>query len=166
MGSFFGIVICETALDRIYNRLQPRQPENRLPLSIAGAFLLPLSVLLYGWSASFHLPVPVLLLAVGLLGLSNFLAVVPLLAYVIDAFGLYAASALTAVLVTRCLMGTFLPLATQPLVERLGLGWGFTVLAGLCLGMAPIPVLVLRFGGAWRRASEFTKGPDGSSPEA
>ena len=151
-------------------------PEGRLPLVIAGAFLLPFTVLLYGWTPQLHWPAWVLLLAVvvccprlhlqqvllsypkptsrryntpdqpakipflQIQGYSIVVAMVPALTYVTDSFGLFSASAITAVLVTRCLAGTFLPLITAPLTGRIGYGWGFTVLAGGSLALALIPV--------------------------
>lgn len=92
-----------------------------------------------------------------LLGFTLLLTVIPLSAYVVDAFGLYSASAMTGIIVTRCLMGTFLPLTTAPLVEHFGWGWGFTCLGGVSLCLAPIPVLVQVYGEKWRQRSEFTK---------
>lgn len=64
---------------------------------------------------------------------------------------------MTAVLITRCLMGTFLPLVTAPLSEAIGYGWAFTVLAAVCLVLAPIPLMVLRYGEKWRQKSVYTK---------
>lgn len=63
-----------------------------------------------------------------------------MMTYVTDGFGLFSASAITAVLITRCLAGTFLPLVTEPLTEKVGYGWGFAILAGGCLLLSPIPV--------------------------
>lgn len=163
LGSIAGIVVCNTCIDRIYKALQSRakdgkaQPEHRLPLVIVGAFCLPLVVILYGWIAQAHLPVWLLLLSVALLGFCLVVGTIPMIAYVVDAFGLYSASAMTAVLIARCLMGTFLPLATAPLTKRLGYGWGFAVLAGVCLGIAPVPAVIMRYGGRWRQRSEYTK---------
>jgi hypothetical protein len=96
-------------------------------------------------------------ISVGMLGLTLILAFLPLMAYVVDAFGLYSASAMTGVIVTRCLMGTFLPLTAAPLVDHLGYGWGFMVLSGVSLCLAPIPVLVMWFGLRWRQRSKYTK---------
>lgn len=162
VGSVLGLVITNTLLDKIYVRLADpvtgkSAPENRLPLIIVGAFALPCSVVLYGWTAELHLPVAVLLLAVVLLGFCVLLGIVPVMAYVVDAFNLYAASATTAVLITRCLMGTFLPLVTEPLTDAIGYGLGFTVLAGACLVLAPVPLLIMRYGAKWRQRSEYTR---------
>lgn len=156
------MVICNVFLDRIYIRLRSKhkgvgQPEYRLPLIIFGSILFPVAVALYGWSTELRLHVSVLLVAVVLLGCFLLLSFLPLMAYVVDAFGIYSASSVTAVIVTRCLMGTFLPLATEPLIERFGYGWGFTVLASVSVAMIPIPVAVFKYGYKWRQLSEYTK---------
>jgi MFS family permease len=133
------------------------KPEFRLPLSIVGAFALPLAVAAYGWAAELRMPLLVLLFAVCAMGTALMLAMIPVMAYVVDAFGLYSASAMTGIIVTRCLMSTFLPLATVPLVDLFGFGWGFSVFAVFSLLMAPIPVIMLRYGGHWRRLSRYTR---------
>jgi hypothetical protein len=120
------------------------------------AFGLPLIVAIYGIVPDQHWPVWLLLLAVMLLGFVFSLGMITLMTYIVDAFGLYSASAMTAILITRCLMGTFLPLVTAPLTETLGYGLGFLVLAAASLALAPIPVLVLRYGSYWRRWSTYT----------
>ncbi|KAF2028541.1 MFS general substrate transporter [Setomelanomma holmii] len=162
IGSFLAVFVCNFGLDRIYIKLRGSEntkgkPEYRLPLSIVGAFALPLSITGYGWVAQYHLPIPLLLASVALLGFTLLLTVIPLSAYVVDACGLYSASAMTGVIVTRCLAGTFLPLSTDPLVDRFGFGWGFTCLGALSMSLAIIPVLILRYGEKWRQRSEFTR---------
>lgn len=161
LGSFIGVIVCNLSLDRIYITLRNSngsgQPEYRLPLSIIGAFTLPLSVVAYGWIAQLQLPAPLLLLSVAMLGFTLLLTMIPLSAYVVDACGLYSASAMTGVIVTRCLMGTFLPLTASPLVQNLGYGWGFTCLGAASLVLAPIPTTLMRYGQAWRRSCEFTR---------
>jgi MFS family permease len=162
IGSCVGIVVCNLTLDRIYMKLRTVNngiglPEHRMPLTIVSVFMLPLAVLLFGWTAENHWPVEVLLLSVGLLGFFLLLCMVPLMAYVVDAFGIYSASALTAVLVSRCLMSTFLPLIVAPLTGKFGYGWGFVVFAAMCFAVAPVPLLVMRYGYKWRQRSIYTK---------
>ncbi len=154
--------MCNFSLDRIYVRLRrgsggTGKPEYHLPLSIMGAFSLPFSVAAYGWAAQWQLPLPFLYVTLVVLGFTLLLAFLPVNAYVVDACGVYSASAMTGVIVTRCLMGTFLPLATGPLVQSLGYGIGFSVIGALCLCSAAIPVLVLIYGGKWRQHSGYTQ---------
>ena len=156
------MVICNRCLDRIYIRMRfthkgVGKPEFRLPLAIVGAFALPLTVATYGWAAELQMPLLFLLFSVCAMGTALMLAMIPVMAYVVDAFGLFSASAMTGVIVTRCLMGTFLPLTTAPLVDKLGYGWGFTVLAGFSLLLAPIPILMFRYGAHWRKFSKYSR---------
>lgn len=101
-----------------------------------------------------------MLICVLVLGFTMLMGAIPVMSYIVDAFGLHSASALTATLTLRCLVGTFLPLATDPLVERLGYAFAFLILAGLCLAVAPIPVVVMRCGGKWRQKSQHSKDLD------
>lgn len=89
---------------------------------------------------------------------ATLLVMIPLSAYVVDACGVYSASAMTGVIVTRCLMGTFLPLGEGPLTDTFGYGWGMTFFGLLSLSLAPIPVLVMRYGEKWRKGSEVMQG--------
>ena len=161
-GSAFSMVICNLFLDRIYIKLRKShkgvgQPEFRLPLVIIGSITMPIVVVLYGWSAELHAPLPVMLLTLGMLGSTLMLAFVPWFVYIADAFGIYSASATTGLIVTRCLMGTFMPLATQPLIRSLGYGYGFMAVAGVSVALAPIPILILRYGAKWRQRSVYTR---------
>lgn len=162
MGSFISTLICHATLDPIYVRLRAHfkgvdRPEFRLPLILVGSLTLPLAVAWYGWVAQMRLPVPVMLGSVVLIGITMILGFIPLMAYVVDAFGTYSASAITSVIVSRCVVATFLPMTTTPLIDGLGHGWGLTMLAALCLFVSPIPFLVWRYGYQWRQLSEYTR---------
>ena len=164
-GATCGIVVCNTFIDRIYVTLgktsgRTAAPEFRLPFAIGGAALLPAVVALYGWAPYAHWPVSVLLLAVALLGFAIIMIMVPLSSYIVDAFGLYSASAMTIILIARCLGGTLLPLAIPPLTGALGLGYGFLVLAMVYLTTIPLPAAVMRYGSRWRQNSVYTRHHD------
>jgi len=159
-----SIVLCETYLDRIYVKLKDAnggkgQPEYRLPLVIVGAFTLPLTFAAYGWIAELRLALPLLLVSVGAMGFTLLIAVLPVMAYVVDAFGLYSASALTSVIVIRCLCGTFLPLMSGPSIDAFGYGWGLSLFSAGALCMAPIPVVIFRYGPRLRQLSSYTRDP-------
>lgn len=162
VGSTLGVAIINTLLDRIYVRLRDTndgvgQPEYRLPLVVVGATVFPLTIVMYGWAAQYQLHISVLLLSVGIMGTFLMLTFIPLMAYVVDAFGIYSASSITALIVTRCLMGTFLPLAAQPAIRGLGYGWGMSMFAAISVATMPIPVLILRYGQKWRGFSKYSR---------
>lgn len=162
VGSTVTVILCNMFLDKVYVKLRDMhqgvgQPEYRLPFIILGSILFPIPVLMYGWATQWHLHVAVLLSAVVLLGIFLMLSFLPLMAYVVDAFGIYSASAVSAVIVTRCLMGTFVPLATEPLVSEFGYGWGFTVFAAISVAFIPIPISIFRYGYRWRQMSKYTR---------
>jgi hypothetical protein len=155
-------LVCNSTLDRIYVKLRASEdakgiPEYRLPLAIFSGVALPLSVTAYGWVTELRLPVPLLLASAAFLGFSLLLNIIPLQAYIVDASGLYSASAMTGVIVSRCLAGTFLPLATGPLTDHFGYGWGFTCFGALSISLAIIPVIIFKYGHKWRQNSEFTR---------
>ena len=69
----------------------------------------------------------------------------------VDAFTVYAASALAANAVVRSVVGAVLPLAGQKMYEKLGLGWGNSLLAFIALSMTPVPWIFFRKGEYLRR---------------
>ncbi|KAH7323043.1 MFS transporter [Stachybotrys elegans] len=162
VGSTIAVLICNQTIDRIYIKLRDRnggkgKPEHRLPIAIVGGLLIGPTVAMYGWIAHLRLPVALLLSSVALLDGSLMFAILPLYAYAVDAFGKYSASAITGLIVTRCLMGTFLPLLVTPMVDGFGWGWGFTIMGAATAALSPIPFFVMRYGGRWREGSVYSR---------
>jgi Major Facilitator Superfamily len=67
VGSFFGLIFCGIASDRMLKSLTKQnggnpKPEYRLPAMFVGAFILPIGLFLYGWSAEkkIHWIVPII----------------------------------------------------------------------------------------------------------
>jgi MFS family permease len=161
LGTVISFIISKVFLDKIYVKLRAFNdgiglPEYRLPLSIIGALALPPAVILYGWCAENKLPLPILLFSMICLRISMMLGSIPLTAYIVDACGIYSASAMAALISVRCLAGAFLPLSIAQLTGRFGYGGGFSVLGAFGLIFALIPVLVLRYGEQWRQRSRYT----------
>lgn len=75
--------------------------------------------------------------------------------YLIDAFTIYAASALAASTVLRSLFGCFLPLVGPPLYENLGLGWGNSTLGFIAIAMIPIPMFFWKYGEKLRTSARL-----------
>lgn len=116
------------------------------PSQAIGTLLFPLGLFLYGWTAHHHLFYIIPLIGTATVGFGYFITNIPLQAYLVDVYHEYAASAVGATVVLRCIFATVIPLGALPLYEKLGLGWGNSVLGFIALVFVPVPVLLIRFG--------------------
>jgi hypothetical protein len=75
--------------------------------------------------------------------------------YLVDAYPRYAASAIAASTVLRCLGGAILPLAGPSLYSNLGQGWGNSLLGFLSLLIFPLAIGLYKYGEQLRLKSKF-----------
>lgn len=97
-------------VDQIYTRLKARndnvgQPEYRVPLMIPGALLVPIGVFWYGWSIHAHAHWVLPNLGATIFGSGIIIIMQCITSYLIDAYSVYAASAIAATTVLRGLAG-------------------------------------------------------------
>ena len=78
-----------------------------------------------------------------------------LINYVVDAYEVFAASAMGALSASRSLFGVVLPFAAVPMYSTLGVNWACSLLGFLSAVMCLIPFLFLRYGDKIREKSEF-----------
>lgn len=154
-GSLVGLVLFACTSDLAAARLTKAndglyKPEMRMVTAIVPALFIPVSFFWYGWSAQVRAHWLVPLLALAPFGFAMVGVNATAQAYLIDAAGPYAASAVACVTAVRCLFGGLLPLVGPSLFNGLGLGWGNSVLGCVSLAMVPFPVVVYRYGG-WLR---------------
>ncbi|KAH8673244.1 major facilitator superfamily domain-containing protein [Ilyonectria robusta] len=150
LGMVVGLVLFSVLSDKLLGQKKDgpvAQPEKRLILMKWFGPITPLGCFLYGWSAYYHTHWIVPILGTFIVGLGSLFVVIPGQIYLVDAFGPEAAaSALAANLLIRSPFGAFLTLAASPLYEKLGLGWGNSVLGFICLAFTPVPWLFYRYG--------------------
>ncbi|KAL9639818.1 MAG: hypothetical protein Q9164_000683 [Protoblastenia rupestris] len=130
-------------------------PEGRLDPALIGSVLLPIGLFWFAWSTypSVHWIVSVL--GGGVFGFGQVLLFISLINYVVDAYTVYAASALAANAILRGLFGAAFPLFTTKMYETLGLQWGSSVPAFLALACVPMPFVFYRFGHEIRKRSRY-----------
>ncbi|KAF3023721.1 hypothetical protein E8E14_014072 [Neopestalotiopsis sp. 37M] len=149
IGCVVGVFLCSATLD-IWVRRQSKsgqtQPEQRLPPLIFGGLILPIALFFYGWTTEFHVHYMAPIMATGMIGVGLVSTTIPVRSYLVDAFGLYSASAIAGSAAFRNFCGTVIPLSGPPLYRRLGLGWGNSVLGFIALAIIPVPLLLMKFG--------------------
>lgn len=107
IGNFIGLGILGFASDRIMKRLAAKhndgkvKPEYRLPPLIWGSPFIPAGLFLYGWSAQYQLHWVVPEIGTLLVGIGLIAAFMAINTYLVDAFTLYAASAMAANTILR-----------------------------------------------------------------
>ena len=79
----------------------------------------------------------------------------PTQTYVVDAFHLYAASAMAACTIWQSIIGALLPLAGLPMFKILGFGWGYSLLAFISIALLPVPMLLSKYGERIRKNPRF-----------
>ncbi|KII88762.1 hypothetical protein PLICRDRAFT_176307 [Plicaturopsis crispa FD-325 SS-3] len=130
-------------------------PEARLPGPMVGAVLLPVSLFWLAWTTepSVHWIVPVLS---GVpFGIGTVLILQGVIAYFMDAYGIYFSSAVAAGIVLRSLCAAAFPLFTPPMFDKLGDQWSCSVFAFVSLLCTPMPFLFWKFGRKIRNKSKW-----------
>jgi len=152
-------------MDYIYRRLKEKnggegRPEYRIPSMFPATIALPVGLFMTGWAvqAKVHWIVPDI--GIAFVGAGIILNFQSIQIYIVDAFALYAASALACVGCLRSLCGFAFPLFAQQMYVKLGYGKGDTILAVIAIVIGcPSPWLLWRYGRQLRMRSKFAKRP-------
>ncbi|KAF2647977.1 MFS general substrate transporter [Lophiostoma macrostomum CBS 122681] len=123
-------------------RLHPdgiRGPQHTLPMMLIAGPLASIGFLWYGWScqARSHWIIPILGLSVFGFGYMSMRLSTQI--FLMQAVPDYTASALAAHTIFSSIGGAFIPIGTFPLYDRIGYGWGNSVIAFTNLILCVIP---------------------------
>lgn len=130
-------------------------PESRLYFTCVTATLLPIGLLMFGFTSSpeVHWVSPAVAICLATMGIySVYLATFN---YLADVYHMYASSALAAQSCCRNVLGGVFPLVTLPLFENLGNARAGGVLGGVALGLTLVPWILVFFGSRIRARSKF-----------
>lgn len=152
IGFIIGVIFWTFMLQKVYTYLTEKnqgvaKPEFRLPcLVVNTGFLIPLSLLWYGWSVEKELHWIMPAIGTGLFGFSFCCVFQALLAVLIDSIK-FAASAVAAAAVFRSLFGFSFPLFADIMYAKMGYGWANTLFAiiAIILGL-PFPIICFKYG--------------------
>lgn len=160
VGMFGGLFVSGITSDSIVKKLAKKnngemKPEFRIPPMIPAAVLLPCGLFIYGWTAYYGVHWIVPIIGTSFVGLGLICTFMPIMTYLIDAYTLYAASAIAANTVLRSILGAMLPLAGPSMYSALGLGWGNSLLGFIAFAMLPLPFIFWRYGERIRTSKRF-----------
>lgn len=141
-------------------------PEWRLPSVIAGGVAFAGGLFWFGWSgyrADVHWIVPTLSgLLTGFGLMSIFLQA---LNYLVDAYLLFAASAIAGNTFLRSIAGAVFPLFARYMYEAMGIQWASTLLGCVAAVLVPIPIVFYLYGHKIRAKSKFAPTPSPAEEE-
>jgi MFS family permease len=123
--------------DLIYRRLKVSTrdgidvavPEYRIPMLAFGTVLVPIGLLWLGWSIASHQPWIMVDIGAAIFSCGGMVVGSAVLAYLLDEFTTSAASANAAARCMSNVLGFAFPLFAPEVFNRLGYGWGCSVLA-------------------------------------
>jgi hypothetical protein len=95
------------------------------------------------------------MLAGVLFGMGYLCLFMALLNYLVDAYEVFAASAMAAASLSRSSFGAVLPFAAKPMYNNLGVDWATSLLGFFSLALCVVPFVFLKFGGKMRERSKF-----------
>ncbi|KAH8197891.1 hypothetical protein TruAng_007943 [Truncatella angustata] len=175
--AFFGMIIGQLIAGTVVLVDQPRYqrklaanngvpvPEWRLPVIIAGGVSFTAGIFWFGWSgyrADVHWIVPA---ASGILSGFGLMAIfLQALNYLVDAYLMFAASAIAGNTFLRSLCGAGFPLFASYMFNGMGIQWASTLLGCVAAALVPIPVIFYLYGHKIRAKSHFAPTHAGNTP--
>ncbi|KAJ4370540.1 hypothetical protein N0V83_005061 [Neocucurbitaria cava] len=160
VGMISGMAVLGVMSDKFIKKAQAQgnaKPEHRLPLALTmpGAIALPIGLFVYGWTTYYGVHWIVPIIATSFLGLGNLCAMMTIQTYLVDAFTIHAASAIAANTVLRSVFGAVIPLSGLSMYDKLGLGWGNTLLGFISFAFIPVPIFFRFYGEKIRTNPRF-----------
>ncbi|KAH9827293.1 Major Facilitator Superfamily [Teratosphaeria destructans] len=136
-------------------------PEWRLPIVMAGGVVFAAGLLWFGW-AGFRASTPWIAPALAglFIGFGIYSVFLQCLNYIIDAYLMFAASAIAANTIMRSTFGAIFPLFAAYLFDGLGINWSMTLLGCVAALFTPIPFVFYFYGKRIRARSRFAPAPD------
>ncbi|BGP17112.1 hypothetical protein JCM10213_003891 [Rhodosporidiobolus nylandii] len=128
-------------------------PEMRLPPMMLGGIVFPIGFFFLGW-----LPLPGKVVGLGFIGVAFLLIFQSGINYLLDAYTIYAASAVASNTFLRSIFAAALPLVAMPLYHNLGVGRACSILGAISAALMLVPFVFYKYGPKLRSMSKFAQG--------
>ncbi|KAH0281383.1 MFS general substrate transporter, partial [Aureobasidium melanogenum] len=130
-------------------------PEFRLWFAMIGAPSIPISMFWMGWTSDSNISIWSPLGASVLFGFGILCVFISSYQYIIDAYEIYAASALASITLIRYVAAGAMTVVGVPFYQNLGVHYTCTILACISAAMVPIPYLFYFYGHKIRAKSKY-----------
>ncbi|KAI1120892.1 MFS general substrate transporter [Nemania abortiva] len=160
LGIGFGMAVAAAVspfVDKIHSRytriLGAPHPETRLPHLIVIAWLLPVSLFWFGWTALPPIHWSISIVSGVFFGFGLVLIFLGISAYLTDCYDEFSASALAANSMLRALFGAGFAVFAKDLYEKLGTPWATSLLGFVAAVLALLQPVFYKYGPKLRAAS-------------
>ncbi|KAK9449174.1 major facilitator superfamily domain-containing protein [Limtongia smithiae] len=132
-------------------------PEMRLQGAMIGGFVFPIGMFWLTWTGAYHEHVHWIVPTIGggFVGCGIILIFLTCLTYLVEAYLMFAASAIAANTMLRSGFGAGFPLFATAMFNNLGVQWAGTLLGCIGVLLAPVPILFYVYGKRLRHASKY-----------
>ncbi|PYH92310.1 MFS general substrate transporter [Aspergillus ellipticus CBS 707.79] len=131
------------------------RPENRLWFAMLGAPGIPIGLFWMGWTDYSSISIWSPILASTLFGFGTICVFISSYMYVIDAYDIYAASALGFMTVSRYCAAGGMTVVGIPFYSNMGVHYTLTILGAISALMTPVPYVFYRYGPVIRGWSKY-----------
>ncbi|KAK4635808.1 hypothetical protein CLAFUW4_01085 [Fulvia fulva] len=165
VGVFIGLAVIVWDVPRYAKKLEANNnvpvPEWRMPITMAGGVAFTIGLFWFGWTGYTNsIPWIVPTLSGLCLGFGIYTVFMGCLNYIIDAYLMFAASAIAANTIMRSIFGAVFPLFAYYMFEGMGVNFAETLLGCLAACFIPMPFLFYWKGKTIRAKSKFAPAPD------
>ncbi|OOF90417.1 hypothetical protein ASPCADRAFT_10670 [Aspergillus carbonarius ITEM 5010] len=131
------------------------RPENRLWFAMLGAPGIPIGLFWMGWTDYSSISIWSPIIASTVFGFGTICVFISSYMYVIDAYDIYAASALGFMTVSRYCAAGGMTVVGIPFYGNMGVHWTLTILGAISALMTPVPYVFYRYGRVIRGWSKY-----------
>ncbi|KAK2794177.1 hypothetical protein FQN52_009259 [Onygenales sp. PD_12] len=108
------------------------------------------SILVFGWTLDKHVHISVPIITTFILGWTTTSIQCVVFTFLVDVYPERGATATAALNLIRCLLGGGGAAVVFPIINRIGAGWTFTLLAGILVGGLGLLAVQVMYGPRWR----------------
>lgn len=128
-------------------------PIEKARLQVAAPMLLlsTISTIIYGWILHFRVSVAGPIIMLFIQGFALFASTQCVSILIVDINPGLAGTATAAYNFIRCLLGAGATALILPMTDAMGLGWSYTLIAGVYVLLSPMLWAVVKWGPGWRR---------------